>query len=393
MKKDDIVIVKALRTPVGSFGGVFRDLKAPQLTVPLMRALTADIDAAIIDDVIWGVAYQRTRDETNHARVASIQAGIPDTVPGVTIQRVCVSSMWCIASGMQAIKAGDSEVILVGGTESMSTVPYTLDPLRWGSRLNHVEAADALWDGITRLGVGPAMGITAENLADLHKISRREQDELAYSSHMRAVKAIEQGKFREEILPIEVPRRKGDPTVVTTDEGPRADTTVERLAKLPPIFKKDGTVTAGNASSMNDASSGMLIMSLRKAEELGLTPMARIISYSVAGVDPDIMGISPVPASQKALDKANLKLSDMDFVEINEAFAAQYLAVERELGLDRAITNVNGSGISIGHPIGATAARISISLLYDMKRRQAKRGLAALCGGGGIGMAMIFETV
>ncbi|MDQ7784398.1 MAG: thiolase family protein [Desulfomonilaceae bacterium] len=393
MKKDDIVITKALRTPVGSFGGVFRDLKATELTVPLMRALTAEIDAGIIDDVIWGVAYQRTRDETNHARVAAVLAGIPHSVPGVTIQRVCVSSMWCVAAGIQAIRAGDAEVILAGGTESMSTVPYTLDALRWGSRLNHVETSDALWDGVTRLGIGPAMGITAENLADLHKISRDEQDELAYSSHMRASRAIEDGKFRQETLQIEIPQKKGEPKVVTTDEGPRPDTTVEKLAKLRPIFKKDGTVTAGNASSMNDASAGMLIMTLGKAEKLGLKPIARILSYAVAGVDPDIMGISPVPAGRKALEKAGLKLSQMDLVEINEAFAAQYLAVEKEFGLDRTITNVNGSGISLGHPIGATGARISVSLLYELKRRQAKRGLAALCGGGGVGMAMVFEIL
>lgn len=393
MTKDDIVITKALRTPVGSFGGAFREMKAPQLTVPLMRALCEGIDPAIIDDVIWGVAYQRVRDETNHARVAAVQAGIPHTVPGVTIQRVCVSSLWCIASGMQAIRAGDAEVILAGGTESMSTVPYTLDALRWGSRLNHVEASDALWDGVTRIGIGPSMGITAENLADMHEISREEQDQLAYTSHMRAVKAIEQGNFHEEIVPVEVPQRKGAPKVVATDEGPRPDTTVEKLAKLSPIFKKDGTVTAGNASSMNDASAGVLIMRVRTAEQLGLTPIARILSYAIAGVDPDVMGISPVPASRKALEKANLTLRDIDLIEINEAFAAQYLAVEKELGLDREITNVNGSGISIGHPIGATGARISISLLYELRRRHAKRGLAALCGGGGVGMAMIFEIV
>jgi acetyl-CoA C-acetyltransferase len=393
MTKDDIVITKALRTPVGSFGGVFRDMKAPQLTVPLMRALCADIDPSIIDDVIWGVAYQRVRDETNHARVAAVLAGIPDTVPGVTIQRVCVSSMWCVASGVQAIRAGDAEVILAGGTESMSTVPYTLDALRWGSRLNHVEASDALWDGVTRLGIGPAMGITAENLAHLYNISRDEQDQLAYSSHIRALKAIEDGKFQEETVAVEVPQRKGPPRVVTVDEGPKDDTTLEKLAKLHPIFKKDGTVTAGNASSMNDASAGMLLMSLHKAEELGLAPMARIVSYSVAGVDPNIMGISPCPASRKALEKANLTLQDIDLIEVNEAFAAQYLAVEKELGLDRDITNVNGSGISIGHPIAATAARISVTLLYELKRRQAKRGLASLCGGGGVGMAMIFEML
>ncbi|MFH1350341.1 MAG: thiolase family protein [Pseudomonadota bacterium] len=395
MNGEEVVIISALRTPIGSFGGVFKEMRAPALAIPLMEAILAQtgIDPAIIDDIIWGCAYQRVQNEANIARVAAIKAGIPDTVPAVTVQRVCTSAMWSIVSGAQAIRLGDAQVVLAGGVESMSAVPHTVDGVRWGSRLGHMEISDALWDGLTRLGVGPGMGMTAENLAEKYAISREEQDELAYTSHMRAVKASQEGRFKDEIIPIEVPQRKGAPISVDKDEGPRADTSLEKLAKLPAVFKKDGTVTAGNASTMNDGAAGLLLMSRRKAEELGMAPMARILSFGLAGVDPDIMGIGPVPASQQALERAGLKLKDVELFEFNEAFAAQYLAVEKELKLNRDLTNVNGSGISLGHPVGATGSRIVVTLLHEMGKRDLKIGLASLCGGGGIGMALLLERM
>ena len=391
----DIVIVAPRRTAVGAFGGVFRHTRAVDLSIPVMRAVaeTAGLDFDQVDDVIWGVAAQRTRDETNHARVAALRAGFPDTVTGVTVQRVCVSSLWAIAAGAQAIRAGDARCILAGGTESYSTMPYIIDGARWGARMGGIEASDPLFDGLNRIGVGPPMGMTAENLAEKYGISRQEQDEVACQSHARACRAIDDGLFTAEIVPIPVPQRQGDPINIVTDEGPRPDTSMEKLAKLPPVFKKNGTVTAGNASSMNDASAGVLVTSGARARQLGLSPVARIRSYALAGVDPDIMGISPVPATRKALERAELKIEDMDLIEVNEAFAAQYLAVERELGLNREITNVNGSGISLGHPIGATGCRLVVTLMHEMQRRDVRFGLAALCGGGGIGLAMVFERL
>jgi acetyl-CoA C-acetyltransferase len=259
--------------------------------------------------------------------------------------------------------------------------------------MDHVEVRDMMWDGVTSIGVGPAMGITAENLAQKYNISRKKQDELAYESHMKAVAAINDGRFKEEIVPIEIPGSRGKPTIADTDEHPRADTTVDALAKLKPIFQKDGTVTAGNASGINDAAAAMVIMLKSKADELGAKPMARIVDFSVVGVDPDYMGWGPVPATEKLMRRTGLKLSDMGLIEINEAFAAQYLACEMGLGLTekREIINVNGSGISLGHPVGATGARLVITLLHEMRRRNVQYGLATLCGGGGLGMAMIIE--
>lgn len=395
MKGEEVLIVSALRTPIGSFGGVFREMRAPALSIPLMKAIISQsrIDPGIIDDVIWGCAYQRVQDEANIARVAAIRSGIPITVPAVTVQRVCTSAMWAVASGAQAIRLGDAQVILAGGVESMSTVPHTVDGIRWGSRLGHMEISDALWDGLTRLGVGPGMGMTAENLAEKYRIAREAQDELAYTSHMRAVKAQEEGRFKDEMIPIHVPQKKGDALTVQTDEGPRSDTNLEKLAKLKAVFKRDGTVTAGNASTMNDGAAGVLLMSRRRADELGVTPLARILSFGVAGVDPDIMGIGPVPASRQALERAGLKQGQVDLFEVNEAFAAQYLAVEKEMGLDRTVTNVNGSGISLGHPVGATGCRILVTLLHEMLKRKNRIGLAALCGGGGVGMALLVERI
>lgn len=395
MNNSEIVIVSAKRTPIGTYGGVFRDVKAPELTAPLMKDVIAQvkIEPTLIDDVMWGCCYQRTKDETNMARVSALKAGIPFEVPAFTIHRTCTSAMQAVVSGTQAIKLGDASIVLAGGTESMSTVPYTLDGLRWGVRMNHAELRDGMWDGLTQLGTGVGMGMTAENLAEKYNISREDQDELAYTSHMRATTAIKEGKFKDEIMPFEIPQKKEEPKVVDTDEHPRADTSIEKLAKLKPAFKKDGTVTAGNASGMNDASAGVLIMNFAKAKELGITPLARIVSYAVAGVHPDIMGYGPVPATRKALGKAGLSLDDIDLIEVNEAFAAQYLTVERELKLNREITNVNGSGIALGHPVGCTGVRIIITLIYEMKKRGARLGLATLCAGGGMGMTMIIENI
>ncbi len=394
MRKTEVVIVSAARTAIGTYGGVFKDIRAPNLTAPLMKEvlLRAGVDAGLIDDVMWGCCYQRTKDETNLARVSSLQAGIPVEVPAFTIHRTCTSAMQAVVSAAQAIKLGDASVVLAGGTESMSTVPYTLDGLRWGVRMNHVETRDAMWDGLTQLGTGVGMGMTAENLAEKYNISREDQDELAYTSHMRAISAIKEGRFKDEIMPFEIPQRKGSPKIIDTDEHPRGDTTLEKLSQLKPAFKKDGTVTAGNSSGMNDGSAGVLLMSSEKAEELGIVPLAKIVSYGVAGVDPDIMGYGPVPATKKALEKEALTLDDVELIEVNEAFAAQYLAVERALKLDRERTNVNGSGIALGHPVGCSGVRLIVTLLYEMKRRQSRIGLATLCSGGGMGMSMIIEN-
>ena len=275
----------------------------------------------------------------------------------------------------------------------MSTVPYTLDGLRWGVKMDHVEMRDAMWDGLTQLGAGVSMGMTAENLAEKYDISREDQDEVAYTSQMRAATAIKEGKFKSEIMPFEIPQRRGEPKIIDTDEHPKPGTTLEKLAKLKPVFKKGGTVTAGNASGMNDGSAGVLLMSFAMARELGVKPLAKIVSHAVAGVHPDIMGYGPVPSTRKALAKANLTLDDIDLMEVNEAFAAQYLAVERELNLNRDITNVNGSGIALGHPVGCSGVRVIVSLLYEMKRRESTLGFATLCSGGGMGMTIIIENV
>jgi len=395
MKSDDVVIVSAVRSAIGTYGGQFKNVKAVGLGVPVVQEAVkrAGIDPGIIDDVGWGCCYQQTLNETNLGRVTAIKAGIPAEVPGFTVQRVCPSAMWAMAIGVMAIRQGVNTVFLAGGAESMSNVPYTIDSLRWGAGMRHVEIRDAMWDGLTEVGVGPAMGITAENLAEKYNISREEQDEIACQSQMRATAAIKEGRFKEEIVPIEIPGRKGNVTIVDTDEHPRADTTLEALAKLKPAFKKDGTVTGGNASGINDGASAVVIMRKSKADELGIKPMARIVDFSVAGVDPDIMGWGPVPATEKIMAKTGLKLSDMGLIELHEAFAAQYLACEKGLGLTekRDIVNVNGSGIALGHPVGATGTRLIITLLHEMRRRNVELGLATLCGGTGVAMATIIE--
>jgi len=395
MDSKDVIIASAVRSAIGTYGGQFRETRNVPLGVPVMKAAIdrAGIDPAQLDDVGWGCCYQRAQNEVNVARVTAIKAGVPVEVPAFTVMRVCTSSLWAMAQGAMAIKQGFNSAFLAGGVESMSTVPYTIDSLRWGARMNHMEVRDMMWDGVTSIGVGPTMGITAENLAEKYNISREDQDKLAYESNMKAIAAIKEGRFKEEIIPVEVKGPRGKSVIVDTDEHPRADVTVEKLARLKPSFKKDGTVTAGNASGINDGAAACVIMSREKADELGVPPLARIVDFSVVGVDPDIMGWGPVPATEQVLEKTGMQLSDIGLIEINEAFAAQYLACEQGLELThrREIINVNGSGISLGHPVGATGARMITTLVHEMRRREEKYGLATLCGGTGMGMAMIIE--
>ncbi|MCX8123092.1 MAG: thiolase family protein [Spirochaetes bacterium] len=394
MENNDVVIVSACRLAIGKFGGMYATMSALDLTIPVMKELVAraKIDPEIIDDCIWGCNYQKTNGENNLARVALVKAGLPITVPGITVHRNCTSSMSSVQLGYYQIKSGEADCIVAGGTDSMSNAQYTVDKMRYGTRIGHTEIRDSMWDSLTNLGIGPAMGITAENLAAKYAISRKEQDELALLSHRRAIAAIDSGYFKDEIVPIEVKIQK-DTIVAQTDEHPRRDVTIEKLSALKPAFKEDGTVTAGNASGINDGAAGVILMSAKKAKELKVPILGRIISTATAGVDPDIMGIGPVPASRKALAKAGLSLKDIHLVELNEAFAAQYLACEKELGLNRDITNVNGSGISLGHPVGATGVRLIVTLVHEMKRRKVKYGLATLCAGGGMGTAVIIENI
>ena len=392
MDNRDVVIVSACRLAIGKFGGMYAHTSALDLTIPIMKELVkrAAIDPEIIDDCIWGCNYQKTNGENNLARVALVKAGLPITVPGITIHRNCTSSMSSVQLGYYQIKAGEADCIMAGGTDSMSTAQYTIDKMRYGTRIGHAEIRDSMWDSLTNLGIGPAMGITAENLAVKYNISRKDQDELALLSHQRAIYAIDNGYFKEEIVPVEVKGQKGK-MIADTDEHPRRDVTMEKLAALKPAFKDDGTVAAGNASGINDGSAGVILMSAKKAKELKVPILARIISTATVGVDPDIMGIGPVPASRKALAKAGLTLKNIQLIEVNEAFAAQYLACEKELGLNRDITNVNGSGISLGHPVGATGVRLVVTLIHEMKRRDVRYGLATLCAGGGMGTAVVIE--
>ncbi|MCB6607977.1 thiolase family protein [[Clostridium] symbiosum] len=389
-----VVIVSACRTPIGALGGAFRSLGALDLTIPVMQALIkrSGLDAALLDDVIWGCNYQKTYKENNLARVAAVKAGLPVTVPGITVHRNCTSSMSSVQLGFYQIMAGEADFIMAGGTEVMSNAPHIVEGARWGKKLGNFEIRDSMWDSLTNLGVGPAMGITAENLAERYGITREEQDELALLSQQRACRAIDEGKFQAEIIPIEVKGKKKT-VLVEQDEYPKRDASLEGLSSLRASFKEGGTVTAGNASGMNDASSGVILASEEKARELGLPLLARVLSTATAGVEPDIMGIGPVGAVAKALGKAGLTLQDMERVEINEAFAAQYLACEKELKLNRNITNVNGSGISLGHPVGATGTRIITSLVYELLREKKRYGLASACAGGGMGTAVVLEAL
>ena len=386
----EVVITSAVRTPIGSFGGAFKDLLPTQLAVPVLDEVVkrSKLQKQDVEEVILGHCIQRT-DEPNTARTAALLAEFPDTTTGYTIQRQCASGLQAILSAAMQIQTGHSNIVIAGGVEVMSSSPYLLKQHRWGSRLQHGQVTDSVWEILEDPIHHIMMGETAENVAEEYGITRKEQDELALSSHNRALAAIESGKFAEEILPISVKTRKGE-NIVSQDEGPR-QVTSEKLAALATIFKENGTVTAGNASSLNDGAAALVLMAKEEAEKRGLAILAKISHYSVAGVDPKVMGIGPVPAIQKGLASLNWSVQDLDVVEINEAFAAQYLAVEKQMELDREKVNVNGSGISLGHPIGCTGSRIVVSLLHEMQRREAQKGLASLCVGGGIGVALFME--
>jgi acetyl-CoA C-acetyltransferase len=389
----EVVIVSAVRTAVGTFGGALRDLPAVELgRIAVEEALKrAGTKPESVEEVILGNVLQAGQGQ-NPARQVLIRAGIPKEVPATTINKVCASGLKSVMMAAQAIKAGDVEIVVAGGLESMSQAPFYVPGARWGYRMNDGALIDGMiYDGLLDIFNHYHMGITAENVAEKFGVSRKDQDALALRSQQNAGRAIKEGRFKEEIIPVNIPQRKGTPLVFDTDEHPRPNTTAEVLAGLRPAFKKDGTVTAGNASGINDGAGALVIMSAEKAEALGRKPLARIKSYATAGVGPDIMGTGPVPASQKALQKAGLTVGDLDLVEANEAFAAQAVYVNRVMGWDLERVNVNGGAIALGHPIGASGARILVTLLYEMKKRQARYGIATLCVGGGMGGALIAE--
>lgn len=390
----NVVITAGCRTPIGALGGQFKTLTSLDLSIPVMQELVkrAGIDPAIIEDVIWGCNYQRTYKENNLARVAAVKAGLPETVPGITVHRNCTSSMSSIQMGYYQIKAGEAECIMAGGADSMSTAPHMVFHARYGQKFGHMELRDSMWDSLTNLGIGPAMGITAENVAERYGISREAMDKYALMSQQRAVAAIDGGKFEEEIIPITVKTRTGE-EIYSIDEFPRRDASLEKLAKLKATFKEGGRVTAGNASGMNDAASGVVLMAEDKAKEQGIPALARIVSTATTGVDPDYMGIGPISSSRKALEKAGLQVGDIDLWEINEAFASQCLACQKELGIETEKLNVNGGGISLGHPVGATGSRIVITLMNELKKRKGRYGAATLCAGGGMGTSVIIEVL
>ncbi len=387
----DAVIVSAVRTAIGTYGGGLAEVPATKLGEICIRAALerADLKPNQVDEVIMGNVLQAGLGQ-NPARQSAINAGLPVDIPGLTINKVCGSGLKAVALAAQAVKLGDADIVVAGGMESMSRAPYLVEKARFGYRLGDGELVDemirdGLWDAFNSCH----MGITAENICSDCNLTREELDEFALQSQQKAVRAIANGVFRDEIVPVEVPGKKG-PTLFETDQQPR-ETTAEGLAKLRPAFKQGGMVTAVNSAGLNDGGAAVVVMSGQKAKELGLKPLATIRSYASAGVDPRVMGLGPIPSSKRALEKARLEISDMDLIEANEAFAAQSVAVGKELGFDRSKLNVNGGAIALGHPIGASGTRILVTLLYEMQRRQAHYGLATLCIGGGQGVAMIVE--
>jgi len=389
----EVVIVSAVRTPIGSFGGALSQVPAVELGALVIKEAVAraGLQAEQVEEVIMGNVLQAALGQ-NPARQAAVKAGIPQTVPAWTLNKVCGSGLKAVVCAAQAIISGDSEIVVAGGMENMSLAPYALPKARTGYRMGNDVIVDTMvQDGLTDAFYNIHMGITAENIAAQHDISRTAQDTYAATSQQRAETAIRAGMFADEIVPVSIPQRKGEPVIVEQDEFPRLGTTRESLAKLRPAFQKDGSVTAGNASGINDGAAAVVLMSKDKAEQLGLKPLATVTSWASAGVDPLVMGLGPIPASQKALAKAGLNIEEIDLVEANEAFAVQTLQVAAELQLDPEKTNVNGGAIALGHPVGASGTRILVTLLHEMKRRDAHRGLATLCIGGGQGIAMVVE--
>ncbi|RRW56074.1 MULTISPECIES: acetyl-CoA C-acetyltransferase [Pseudomonas] len=389
----DVVIVAATRTAIGSFQGSLANVSAVDLGAAVIRQLLEQtgLDGAQVDEVIMGQVLTAGAGQ-NPARQAAIKAGLPHAVPAMTLNKVCGSGLKALHLGAQAIRCGDAEVIIAGGQENMSLSNYIMPGARTGLRMGHAQIvdtmiSDGLWDAFNDYH----MGITAENLVDKYQISREQQDAFAAASQQKAAAAIEAGRFVDEITPILIPQRKGDPVAFKVDEQPRGDTSAESLAKLRPAFKKDGSVTAGNASSLNDGAAAVILMSAEKAISLGLPVLAKIAAYANAGVDPAIMGIGPVSATRRCLDKAGWNIDQLDLIEANEAFAAQSLAVAKDLQWDLDKVNVNGGAIALGHPIGASGCRVLVTLLHEMLKRDAKKGLATLCIGGGQGVALALE--
>lgn len=388
----EVVIVSAVRTAIGAYGKSLKDVPAVELGATVIREAVkrSGVSPIEVDEVIFGNVLQAGLGQ-NPARQAAIKGGLPVEVPATTINKVCGSGLRAISLGAQIIKAGDADIIIAGGMENMSRAPYLADGARWGYRMGNGELVDEMiQDGLKDAFNEYHMGITAENVADQWGITREEQDKCAFESQLRAEKAIREGVFKDEIVPVVIKNKKGE-FIFDTDEYPRTGTTIEGLAKLKPAFKKDGTVTAGNASGLNDGAAALVIMSGEKAKELGIKPLAKIVSYGSAGLDPAIMGYGPFYATKAALEKANLKVEDLDLIEANESFAAQCLAVAKDLKLDKNKVNVNGGAIALGHPIGSSGARILVTLLHAMEKRDAKTGLATLCIGGGQGTAMVVE--
>ena len=390
----EVVIASAVRTPIGKFGGSLKDVPARKLgAIVIKEALNrAGVDPAAVDEVIMGCVLQGGLGQ-NVSRQMSLDAGVPVEVPTMTINKVCGSGLRAVELAAQIIKAGDADIVVAGGAENMSATAYAMPAARWGARMFDTKMVDmmvndGLWDAFN----GYHMGITAENVAEQWGLTREQLDEFSVISQQRAEKAVDSGRFDDEIVPVTIPQRKGDPIVFSRDEHLTRGSSMEKVAKLKPAFKKDGgVVTAANASGINDSGAAVVVMSAEKAEELGIKPLCKIVSYASGGVDPSIMGVGPVPATRKALDKAGLKIEDIDLVEANEAFAAQSLAVRKELGLDPEKTNVNGGAIALGHPIGASGCRILVTLIHEMIKRDSKRGLATLCIGGGMGTSLIVE--
>ncbi|MBT4072638.1 MAG: thiolase family protein [Chloroflexi bacterium] len=391
----EVVIVSGARTAVGRFGGAFKDVQASDLGAAAIQEAVerSGLEPGHVDGAILGNVLQAA--ETGYAaRRAMIKAGLPETIPAMTVNRACSSGLEAINFAAMAIMSGEAEVIVAGGTESMSTAPYLARGIRWdGPRMGDFDMTDSVTMGLACPIYDYHMGVTAENVAERFEVSRDAQDELAAASHQRAITAQENGYFDGQILAYDVPQRRGDPVSVMTDEHPRAGTTVESLSGLRPVFKKDGSVTAGNSSGINDAAAAVVVMSAERAAAEGITPRMKWVGRGISGVDPSVMGIGPVPSTRKVLEKTGMAIEDIDQIELNEAFAAQAVYVIRELGLDEDKTNVNGSGISLGHPIGATGAIMTVKLMEEMTRRDQQFGLATMCVGGGQGVSTIFERV